>query len=173
RLIAVLKSLRDAGNTVIVVEHEQEMMEAADYLIDIGPEAGIHGGELVFAGTFDEIKKDPDSLTGQYLTGKQSIPVPTTRRKWTDSIRVLGARENNLKGIDVEFPLHVFTVVSGVSGSGKTSLVKRVLYPALQKAIGSYSGEQTGQYDQLEGAFSEIRSEERRGGKASRTQWTA
>lgn len=156
RLIAVLKSLRDAGNTVIVVEHEQEMMEAADYLIDIGPEAGIHGGELVFAGTFDEIKKDPDSLTGQYLTGKQSIPVPTTRRKWTDSIRVLGARENNLKGIDVEFPLHVFTVVSGVSGSGKTSLVKRVLYPALQKAIGAYSGEQTGLYDQLEGSISEV-----------------
>lgn len=156
RLISVLKSLRDAGNTVIVVEHEQEMMEAADYLIDIGPQAGIEGGELVFAGTFQEILQDETSLTGQYLTGALSIPLPVTRRKWNDSIRVLGARENNLKGVDVEFPLHVFTVVTGVSGSGKTSLVKRILYPALQKAIGSYSGEQTGQYDQLEGALSEI-----------------
>lgn len=156
RLISVLKSLRDAGNTVIVVEHEQEMMEAADYLIDIGPQAGIEGGELVFAGTFQEILQDEASLTGQYLTGALSIPLPTTRRKWNESIRVLGARENNLKGVDVEFPLYVFTVVTGVSGSGKTSLVKRILYPALQKAIGSYSGEQTGQYDQLEGAFSEI-----------------
>lgn len=156
RLITVLKSLRDAGNTVIVVEHEQEMMEAADYVIDIGPEAGINGGELVFAGTFEEILQDPKSLTGQYLIGERAIAVPKTRRKWTESIRVMGARENNLKSIDVDFPLHVFTVVSGVSGSGKTSLVKRILYPALQKAIGSYSGEQTGQYDQLEGSVTSI-----------------
>lgn len=156
RLIGVLKSLRDAGNTVIVVEHEQEMMEAADYLIDIGPEAGINGGELVFAGTYQEILKDKKSLTGEYLNGDLSIQVPEKRKKWNGSIRVNGARENNLKGITVDFPLNVFTVVSGVSGSGKTSLVKRILYPALQKAIGSYSGEQTGLYDGLEGAIDQI-----------------
>src|SRR5690606_38116899 len=104
KLIGVLKSLRDAGNTVIVVEHEQEMMEAADYLIDIGPEAGINGGELVFAGTYQEILKDKKSLTGEYLHGDLSIVVPEKRRKWNESIRVNGARENNLKGITVDFP---------------------------------------------------------------------
>ena len=156
KLIGVLKSLRDAGNTVIVVEHEQEMMEAADYLIDIGPEAGINGGELVFAGTYKEILKDKNSLTGKYLGGDLSIIVPEKRKKWNESIRINGARENNLKGVNVDFPLNVFTVVSGVSGSGKTSLVKRILYPALQKAIGSYSGEQTGLYDGIEGALDQI-----------------
>src|SRR5690606_34100367 len=103
RLIGVLKSLRDVGNTVIVVEHEQEMMEAADYLVDIGPEAGVNGGELVFAGNYGQIIKDNKSLTGQYLSGKQKIPVPSQRRKWTDKIKVVGARENNLKSINVEF----------------------------------------------------------------------
>ena len=156
RLIKVLKSLRDVGNTVIVVEHEQEMMEAADYLIDIGPEAGINGGELVFAGTYSEILKDKNSLTGKYLNGELTIPTPQTRRKWHDAIVLRGARENNLKGIDVQFPLNVFTVVTGVSGSGKTSLVKRVLYPALQKAIGSYNGEQSGLFDVLEGDIQAI-----------------
>src|SRR5690606_37942189 len=156
RLIGVLKSLRDVGNTVIVVEHEQEMMEAADYLIDIGPEAGIHGGELVFAGSYKEILSDKKSLTGRYMSGDLEISVPKSRRIWTDSIRVLGARENNFKGIDVDFPLHVFTVVTGVSGSCKTSLVKRILYPALQKALGNYSGEQTCKFDQLEGATNRI-----------------
>ncbi|GAA4134689.1 excinuclease ABC subunit UvrA [Sphingobacterium kyonggiense] len=156
RLISVLKSLRDAGNTVIVVEHEQEMMEAADYLIDIGPEAGINGGELVFAGTYQEILKDKESLTGKYLNGELSIPVPAKRRKWKEAIRVNAARENNLKGITVDFPLNVFTVVSGVSGSGKTSLVKRILYPALQKAVGNYSGDQTGAFDSLDGAIDQI-----------------
>ena len=151
RLIGVLKSLRQIGNTVIVVEHEQEMMEAADYLIDIGPEAGINGGELVFAGSYDEIIKDSKSLTGKYLNGSLNIPVPATRRKWSDSITIKGARENNLQGIDITFPLHTFTVVTGVSGSGKTSLVKRILYPALQKATGNYSGEQTGIFDELTG----------------------
>lgn len=151
RLIGVLKSLRDVGNTVIVVEHEQEMMEAADYLVDIGPEAGINGGELVFAGTYDEILHDEHSLTGRYLNGELTIPIPPTRRKWHHSITVKGARENNLKGIDATFPLNVFTVVTGVSGSGKTSLIKRILYPALQKAIGHYAGEQTGIFDTLEG----------------------
>lgn len=156
QLIGVLKSLRDVGNTVIVVEHEQEMMEAADYLIDIGPEAGINGGQLVFAGTYAEIIQDKNSLTGQYLNGKRSIPTPKTRRKWRDAITVKGARENNLNGIDATFPLNVFTVVTGVSGSGKTSLIKRVLYPALQKAIGNYSGEQTGAFDSLEGDVTRI-----------------
>ncbi len=156
RLISVLKSLRDVGNTVIVVEHEQEMMEAADYLIDIGPEAGINGGELVFAGTYEQILKNKKSLTGEYLSGRQSIAIPQQRRKWHDSIKINGARENNLKGVDVAFPLNVFTVVSGVSGSGKTSLVKRILYPAVQKVIGNYSGEQTGIFDGIEGDISKI-----------------
>lgn len=156
RLISVLKSLRDVGNTVVVVEHEQEMMEAADYLIDIGPEAGINGGEMVFAGTYNEILKDKRSLTGQYLSGESQIEVPKKRRKWSNSITIKGAHENNLQGIDVQFPLNTFTVVSGVSGSGKTSLVKRILYPALQKSIGNYSGEQTGVYDSIEGDMAQV-----------------
>ncbi|MEH6308037.1 excinuclease ABC subunit UvrA [Olivibacter sp. CPCC 100613] len=151
RLIGVLKSLRDVGNTVLVVEHEEEMMQAADYLIDVGPEAGVHGGQLVFAGTYQEILASEQSLTGKYLKGTESIQVPASRRKWQHFVTVKGARENNLKGIDVKFPLYTFTVVSGVSGSGKTSLVKRILYPALQKATGNYSGEQTGLFDGLDG----------------------
>jgi len=151
RLIGVLKSLRDLGNTVLVVEHEQEMMQAADYLIDVGPEAGVNGGKLMFMGTYEQILTDAQSLTGKYLSGQEEISVPGRRRKWHDAIVVKGARENNLKGIDVRFPLNVFTVVTGVSGSGKTSLVKRILYPALQKALGHYSGERTGLYDGLEG----------------------
>lgn len=156
RLIEVLKSLRDVGNTVLVVEHEEEIMHAADHIIDIGPEAGTHGGNLVFTGSFDEIMKDKNSLTGQYLSGRQAIAIPDHRRKWSDSILIKGARENNLKNIDVRFPLNVLCVVSGVSGSGKTSLVKRILQPALQKAIGNYSGEQTGAYDAIEGDFDRI-----------------
>lgn len=153
RLIGVLKSLRDVGNTVLVVEHEEEMMKAADYLIDIGPEAGTNGGNLVFSGDYQKILKDENSLTGKYLSGKEEIEVPSKRRQWSDFIEVKGARENNLKGIDVKFPLNVFTCVTGVSGSGKTSLVKRILQPALQKSIGNYSGEQTGAYDSLEGSI--------------------
>lgn len=156
RLIGVLKSLRDIGNTVVVVEHEQEMMEAADHLIDIGPQAGIHGGELIFEGDFAAILQDKNSLTGRYLSGKEQIALPKQRRTWRDSITIKGARENNLKNITVSFPLHVFTVVTGVSGSGKTSLVKRILYPALQKTIGSYSGEQTGLYDGISGDYEQI-----------------
>jgi len=151
RLISVLKSLRNVGNTVLVVEHEEEMMQEADYLIDIGPEAGVNGGKLVFAGTYNEILQDKASLTGRYLNGVEKITVPANRRKWQHFVEVKGARENNLKDIDVKFPLYTFTVVSGVSGSGKTSLVKRILYPALQKATGNYSGEQTGAFDGLEG----------------------
>ncbi len=156
RLIGVLKSLRNVGNTVLVVEHEQEMMQAADYLIDIGPEAGVNGGQLVFAGDYADILRDENSLTGRYLSGREQIPVPANRRKWHDAIAIRGARENNLQGIDVRFPLNVFTVVTGVSGSGKTSLVKRILYPALQKALGNYSGEQTGLYDGIDGDIQRI-----------------
>lgn len=153
RLIGVLKSLRDVGNTVLVVEHEEEMMRAADHILDIGPYAGTHGGELVFDGTFDQILKHPHSLTGKYLSGEEQIPVPQHRRNWSNFVEIKGARENNLQNIDVKFPLHVLTVVTGVSGSGKTSLVKRILYPAIQKVIGNYSGEQTGVYDSLEGDY--------------------
>jgi excinuclease ABC subunit A len=156
RLIGVLKSLRDVGNTVLVVEHEEEMMQAADHLIDIGPEAGTLGGELIFAGNYQEILTDELSLTGKYLSGRERIEIPSRRRKPTDFIEIKGARENNLQNIDVKFPLHVLTAVTGVSGSGKTSLVKRILYPALQKVIGNYSGEQTGSYDAIEGATESI-----------------
>ena len=151
KLIEVLISLRNVGNTVIVVEHEEEMMRAADYIIDIGPEAGTHGGNLVFSGNYEEILKDTNSLTGRYLAGIEKIAIPEKRRKWKDHILIKGARENNLQNIDVKFPLGVFTAVSGVSGSGKTSLVKKILYPALQKAIGNYAGEQTGAYDGIFG----------------------
>ncbi|TAF82959.1 MAG: excinuclease ABC subunit UvrA [Sphingobacteriales bacterium] len=156
QLISVLKKLRDVGNTVIVVEHEEEIMQAADHLIDIGPEAGSLGGNLVFAGNFEEILTDKNSLTGKYLSGRESIAIPERRRKFNDAIEIKGARENNLQSIDVKFPLNVFTVVTGVSGSGKTSLIKKILYPALQKAIGNFMGEQTGAYDDITGDLSAI-----------------
>jgi len=156
RLISVLRSLRDVGNTVLVVEHEEEIMQAADHIIDIGPEAGTHGGELIFSGTYDEIIKDDNSLTGRYLARKEQIAIPATRRKWNDYIEIKGARENNLKHVNAKFPLGILTVVTGVSGSGKTSLVKRILAPALQKALGNYTGEQTGSYDAIEGDYQKV-----------------
>ncbi len=156
RLITVLKSLRDVGNTVLVVEHEEEIMKAADHIIDIGPAAGTHGGELIFSGTYDQIIKDDNSLTGRYLSGKEEIEIPTHRRKWHDFIEIKGGRENNLQHVNAKFPLGVLTVVTGVSGSGKTSLVKRILAPALQKTLGNYSGEQTGSYDSIEGDYAKI-----------------
>jgi excinuclease ABC subunit A len=155
RLIKVLYSLRDIGNTVIVVEHDEEIMRAADQLIDIGPLAGTHGGELVFQGTHKDLKYEEKSLTALYLTGKERIPVPSSRRNWNQSIELSGVRENNLKGLNVKFPLNVMTVVTGVSGSGKTSLVKRVLYPALKKIHGGF-GEQTGSFEKLGGDFKNI-----------------
>lgn len=156
RLIGVLKSLRDVGNTVLVVEHEEEIMKAADHIIDIGPEAGTHGGNLMFSGTYDEIIKDDNSLTGRYLSGKEEIEIPKSRRKWNDFIEIRGARENNLQHVNAKFPLGVLTVVTGVSGSGKTSLVKRILAPALQKTLGNYNAEQTGAYDSIEGDYQKI-----------------
>ena len=155
RLIKVLYSLRDIGNTVIVVEHDEEIMRAADQLIDIGPLAGTHGGELVFQGTHKDLKYEEKSLTALYLTGKECIPVPSSRRNWNHCIELSGVRENNLKGLNVKFPLNVMTVVTGVSGSGKTSLVKRVLYPALKKIHGGF-GEQTGSFEKLGGDFKNI-----------------
>jgi excinuclease ABC subunit A len=156
RLITVLKSLRDVGNTVLVVEHEEEIMKAADHIIDIGPAAGTHGGDLMFSGTYDEIIKDENSLTGKYLSSREAIAIPQTRRKWHDFVEIKGARENNLQHVTAKFPLGVFTAVTGVSGSGKTSLVKRILAPALQKALGNYNGEQTGSYDAIEGDYGKI-----------------
>jgi excinuclease ABC subunit A len=155
RLIKVLTSLRNIGNTVIVVEHDEEIMRAADQIIDIGPLAGSHGGELVFQGTHNDLETEERSLTARYLTGKEKIEIPSTRKKWNNFIEIKGARENNLKGFDVKFPLHVMTVVTGVSGSGKTSLVKRVLYPALKKIHGGF-GEQTGSFDKLGGDLKSI-----------------
>lgn len=155
RLIKVLNSLRDLGNTVVVVEHDEEIMRAADQIIDIGPLAGTHGGELVFQGNHIDLEKEERSLTALYLTGKENIELPSSRRNWNHFIEIKGARENNLQGIDVKFPLNTMTVVTGVSGSGKTSLVKRVLYPALKKMHGGY-GEQTGTFDKISGDINRI-----------------
>lgn len=155
KLIKVLKQLKSSGNTVIVVEHDEEIMQAADQIVDIGPMAGVHGGEIVFQGTIDEMIKEKNSLTTQYLTGKLEIPVPKQRRKWKNAIEIIGAHENNLKNISVTFPLNVMTVVSGVSGSGKTSLIKTILYPALKKMHGGY-GEKTGKYSKIAGDYSKV-----------------
>ncbi len=155
RLIKVLRKLQQLGNSVIVVEHDEEIMRSADYLIDIGPLAGQHGGEIVFEGTQDELILNPVSKTAKYLTGAEKIPIPLSRRKWNNYIEITGARENNLKGFDVKFPLNTLTVVTGVSGSGKSSLIKRILYPALTKYYGGY-GEKTGDHTNLSGDLSRI-----------------
>ena len=155
RMVEVLKSLRDMGNTVIVVEHEEEIMRAADQIIDIGPDAGAHGGELIFQGTQKELNKDIVSHTTNYLTGVEKIFVPKIRRKWKDNLLIIGARENNLKNLTVKFPLGVLTVVTGVSGSGKSTLVKKILYPAIGRLNGSVS-ETPGKYDRLEGDVTKI-----------------
>jgi excinuclease ABC subunit A len=155
RLIKVLKNLRDLGNTVIVVEHDEDIMKAADRIIDIGPEAGTFGGELVAEGTFEEILK-ADSLTAQYLNGQLEISVPKKRRKSNNFIEVKGARENNLQNIDVAFPLESLTVITGVSGSGKSTLVKKILFPAVQKKLEGI-GDKAGQFSELSGSFSHIK----------------
>lgn len=155
KMVEVLKSLRDLGNTVIVVEHEEEIMRAADQIIDIGPDAGSHGGQLVFQGSIDDVNGKVSSHTTDYLSHRERIPVPARRRKWKDSISVIGARENNLKNLTVKFPLDVLTVVTGVSGSGKSTLIKKILYPALGRLSGSVA-ETPGRYDKLEGDVSRI-----------------
>lgn len=154
RLVGVLKSLRDMGNTVIVVEHEEEVMQAADQIIDIGPDAGVHGGELVFQGTINELNGNA-SHTAAYLLGNEKVKVPSRRRKWKDSIKIEGAIENNLKNIDVQIPMGVLTTITGVSGSGKSTLVKKIVYPAIGKILGTVS-DATGKFDKLGGDYEHI-----------------
>lgn len=158
RLIKVLKNLRDLGNTVIVVEHDEEIMQAADEIIDIGPEAGTNGGEVVAAGNLDEILKST-SLTAQYLNGSMEIPLPRKRRTHKYYIDIKGARQNNLKNIDVRFPLGVLTMITGVSGSGKSTLIKQILYPAILKKLGGY-GKKAGQFSDISGKFENVKSVE-------------
>lgn len=157
RLIKVLKQLRDLGNTVIVVEHEEEIMRAADRIIDIGPEAGYNGGKVVFNGTPEELEKASGSLTADYLTGRKSIKAPRHVRGWSNYIEIKGARENNLKGIDVRIPLGVMTCITGVSGSGKSSLVKGILYPAVRRRLFE-TGLKPGNFESLSGDVDLLRS---------------
>ncbi|WP_422861224.1 excinuclease ABC subunit UvrA [Flagellimonas sp. W118] len=154
-LIEVLLSLRNLGNTVIVVEHDEDIMKAADEVIDIGPEAGTLGGEVVATGSLDTILK-ANSLTADYLNGTKEIAVPTERRNSKHFIQITGARENNLKNINVAFPLNMLTVVTGVSGSGKSTLIRKILYPTILKKVGGY-GEKAGQFSKVEGKYSHIK----------------
>jgi len=155
QMVDVLKTLRDMGNTVIVVEHEEEMMRAADQIIDIGPDAGSHGGHLVFQGSIEDMDGTVRSHTTDYLSGREKIEIPKIRRKFSDSITVSGARENNLKNLTVKFPLGVLTVVTGVSGSGKSTLIKKILFPALARLTGT-AGDAPGKYDKLDGDVTRI-----------------
>lgn len=164
RLIHVLRDLQQLGNTVMVVEHDEEIMRASDYLIDVGPNAGTHGGEIVFQGSTEELndspenilKKYPRSYTIKYLTGRDVIETPKSRRKWNKAIELKGARMNNLRGIDVKFPLNVFNCVTGVSGSGKSSLIKGILYPALKRHLDEVA-DAPGEYTTLEGDWTAIK----------------
>ena len=174
RLVSVLQTLRDLGNTVIVVEHEEDVIANADYLIDMGPEAGRLGGEVVFAGPYEEIYDEAnDSLTAQYMSGRMQIPVPPVRRKFTKSLQVKGANQHNLQNIDVQFPINTLTVVTGVSGSGKTTLVKGILFPALKRHFGEPHKTAPGQHSDLTGDLKAITTAEMIGqnplGKSSRS----
>jgi excinuclease ABC subunit A len=155
RLIKVLRKLQQLGNSVIIVEHDEEIIRDADMIIDIGPLAGRNGGEVIFQGSHKELALNKISLTAKYLNGTEKIELPVIRRKWNNYIEITGARENNLKGIDVKFPLNTLTVVTGVSGSGKSSLIRKILYPALTKHLGGY-GEKTGDHTRLQGDLSLI-----------------
>lgn len=155
RLIQVLKNLRDLGNTVIVVEHDEDIMKEADFIIDIGPEAGTYGGKVVAEGSFNDIITS-GSLTGQYLAESLKIEVPTKRRDSKNVIEIIGAREHNLKNIDVTFPLNALSVITGVSGSGKSTLVKKILYPAMQKKLIGY-GDKIGQHTEVRGSFETLK----------------
>ncbi|MCF6353004.1 MAG: excinuclease ABC subunit UvrA [Cyclobacteriaceae bacterium] len=154
KMVEVLNELKAKGNTVIVVEHEEEVMKAADQIIDIGPDAGVHGGELVFQGSMDDIAQG-DTHTTRYLSGRDMIVVPDRRRTWNKSVKITGARENNLKNVSVDFPLGVLTAITGVSGSGKSTLVTKILYPALGKILGTVNIA-TGKFDQLSGDYKEV-----------------
>lgn len=160
RLIHVLRELQQLHNTVIVVEHDEDIMRAADYIIDVGPDAGRLGGEIVFEGTLNDIlHADPDktrSHTVRYLSGADKIPVPQSRRQWNHAIKILGARMNNLRGIDTTLPLNVLTVVTGVSGSGKSSLIKGILYPALKRHLND-AADAPGEYSSLEGDWQMVK----------------
>lgn len=151
KLISILQNLRDIGNSVVVVEHDEELIRSADYIIDMGPGAGSNGGEIIFEGNFEKLMVDSKSQTASYISGKNSIKVPSQRRHWNHFIEITGARENNLKNINVKIPLHSFSVITGVSGSGKSTLVKKILFPALKKYYGSGLSEKTGSYNILSG----------------------
>ncbi|MCL4121255.1 UNVERIFIED_CONTAM: hypothetical protein GTU68_045191 [Idotea baltica] len=158
RLIGVLKDLRDLGNTVVVVEHDEDIMKEADYIIDIGPEAGTFGGNVVAEGNFEEILKS-NSLTAKYLNDDLKIEVPTKRRTSKNKIEIIGAREHNLQNVDVTFPLNSLTVITGVSGSGKSTLVKKILYPSMQKKLNGY-GDKIGQHTEIKGHFDTLKNVE-------------
>ena len=155
RLIKVLTKLRDLGNTVIVVEHDEDIMRIADQIVDIGPLAGAMGGRVVFQGNFENLLKNKESYTGRYLSQELSIPVPQDRNRWKEFIELKGVRQHNLKGFDVRFPLKVLTVITGVSGSGKSTLVKNILFPALKRIYGGHN-EKPGKHDNLEGDIASI-----------------
>ncbi len=157
RLVKVLKELRDLGNTVVVVEHEEAVIENADYLVDMGPEAGVHGGNVVYSGPYADIAQAaPNSLTTKYMTGKMRIETPSTRRPAKEFLTLKGARQHNLKNIDVRIPLHCLTVVSGVSGSGKTTLVRDIFFPALSQHLPENAGKQPGSFDGIEGSVKRV-----------------